>query len=138
MEAAPNKPSTYCRQCQYVLDGLPGSRCPECGTGFDPSDPATFWSAPKKAWRLPLRWECIASLICIIVFWLILPGGRRLYLRPVTTFLIPIFLVAFAVGLGLSGCRRGSKVSRVISALALAIALLLTLGMTSYLTFPVN
>jgi rRNA maturation protein Nop10 len=32
----------FCRQCGYALYGLDEGRCPECGTPFDISDPATF------------------------------------------------------------------------------------------------
>jgi hypothetical protein len=32
-----------CRKCHYdVRGGLSELRCPECGTGFDPSDQATY------------------------------------------------------------------------------------------------
>lgn len=32
-----------CLKCRYILDNLPEPRCPECGLGFDPQDPATYW-----------------------------------------------------------------------------------------------
>lgn len=31
-----------CLDCDYVLDHLPESRCPECGREFDPNNPATY------------------------------------------------------------------------------------------------
>jgi hypothetical protein len=31
-----------CRQCGYSLRGLTVNRCPECGVGFEPSDPGTM------------------------------------------------------------------------------------------------
>lgn len=31
-----------CLTCGYILDRLPEARCPECGRGFDPGDPATY------------------------------------------------------------------------------------------------
>jgi hypothetical protein len=34
--------SIRCLTCGYDLRGLPEPRCPECGRGFDPDDPATF------------------------------------------------------------------------------------------------
>jgi len=39
MQSAQHK---RCLNCGYILDGLPESRCPECGRGFDPGDPATY------------------------------------------------------------------------------------------------
>ena len=41
-----NQPTMYCRQCRYTLHGLPESRCPECGTSFDPTNPSTFHDRP--------------------------------------------------------------------------------------------
>ena len=31
-------PPGRCRQCGYILYGLPSNRCPECGTTFDPAE----------------------------------------------------------------------------------------------------
>lgn len=45
----------FCRGCGYDLHGLPASRCPECGAGFDPADAATFGSARRQGlWRRAL------------------------------------------------------------------------------------
>jgi hypothetical protein len=38
----------FCRGCGYALIGLPGNRCPECGREFDPVDPHTFLSHPRR------------------------------------------------------------------------------------------
>jgi hypothetical protein len=35
-------PDAVCIQCGYRLIGLPQSRCPECGRGFDPDDRGTY------------------------------------------------------------------------------------------------
>ncbi len=32
-----------CLGCGYILDHLPEPRCPECGRGFDPLDPETYF-----------------------------------------------------------------------------------------------
>jgi rRNA maturation protein Nop10 len=48
-DAAPSP--LYCKQCDYLLIGLPEHRCPECGQTFDPSDPATFESTDRKSRR---------------------------------------------------------------------------------------
>lgn len=41
-----------CRGCGYVLENLPGNRCPECGTPFDFDDPDTYTLKPPLVrWR---------------------------------------------------------------------------------------
>lgn len=39
-----------CRRCYYVLEHLDADRCPECGTGFDFADPATYVTKPPFVW----------------------------------------------------------------------------------------
>jgi general secretion pathway protein G len=58
------QPSMYCRRCRYVLDGLPVPRCPECGTGFDPNEPATWLPRYEREWQLPLWGKRLASDLC--------------------------------------------------------------------------
>ncbi len=36
-----------CLGCGYILDGLPEPRCPECGRGFDPARPETYFVTAK-------------------------------------------------------------------------------------------
>lgn len=45
--------TAVCLGCGYSLRGLPRPVCPECGRGFDPSDPATFrdTSKPRSFWH---------------------------------------------------------------------------------------
>jgi CHASE2 domain-containing sensor protein len=50
----------YCRQCLYVLDGLPENRCPECGNVFDPADPRSFRKHPSY----PAPRASLASIAC--------------------------------------------------------------------------
>jgi hypothetical protein len=40
-----------CLACDYILDGLPELRCPECGRPFDPEDARTFAVMPRPRWR---------------------------------------------------------------------------------------
>ncbi len=73
----PAKPTMHCRQCQYVLDGLPENRRPECGTAFDPANPSTFFRASDLADGL---WQ----------------GGK-----PTVALRIQLYLAVFLFGCGL-------------------------------------
>ena len=44
--ALPPNPTRWCLRCQYPLNAVTDNRCPECGKGFDPDDPATFITDP--------------------------------------------------------------------------------------------
>lgn len=48
-----------CITCDYSLHGLSESRCPECGRGFDPSDPETYRIGPRRS-RLPAVLLCLS------------------------------------------------------------------------------
>jgi len=39
----------YCQQCDYMLIGVSGERCPECGKSFDPAHIARFDAVDFKA-----------------------------------------------------------------------------------------
>jgi hypothetical protein len=110
----------HCRKCYYILDGLPEPTCPECGTTFDPNDPATYLTKPMF-----VRWK----------FWL--PGfllafgvGLALYLILVaaagwgfaTTLVVP-----FSVGAILGYSCRAKKSLMVLLVLLLIIPLVFTL-----------
>ena len=61
----------YCMKCQYNLRGLQESRCPECGTSFDPNDAATFLKAlpPDKTWERVtdvIKWSLLAGLAAVV------------------------------------------------------------------------
>ena len=69
-----SRPTMWCRQCWYILDGLDESRCPECGRPFDPMDPRTYRRTPpgvatRVGRRLkPLRWPAVAMLVAVVGF----------------------------------------------------------------------
>lgn len=67
----------YCRGCRYILDGLASPRCPECGRRFDPGDPKTFLTTPRRVAVTPatlrillLAAACIpVELLCVSFVW---------------------------------------------------------------------
>jgi hypothetical protein len=66
----PSRPTMWCKECGYALDGLSEPRFPECGREFDPSDPSTFSDTPLE----PLTIKgALLSLRCPLVlgvdFW---------------------------------------------------------------------
>ena len=42
MSNGPHRGHKICLGCGYILDLLPGNRCPECGRFFDPDDVQSF------------------------------------------------------------------------------------------------
>ncbi len=55
-----------CLGCGYIVDHLPEARCPECGRGFDPLDPATYWFAGQPE-RLPaVAWIILAVSAAVL------------------------------------------------------------------------
>ena len=42
----------YCKKCEYDLRGQEALRCPECGRGFDPYDPSSYYDRPGRAHRV--------------------------------------------------------------------------------------
>jgi hypothetical protein len=58
-----------CRSCDYPLRHLPEHRCPECGRGFDPADPATFNPEPvpfkPPVWLLTLQAAACLGLVVL-------------------------------------------------------------------------
>jgi hypothetical protein len=78
----------YCLKCGYDLWGLKENRCPECGSEFDPADPATFADSrlPRVRLRpilLPLcnRYVCMA-LILTVATALYLVARSRTFSQP--------------------------------------------------------
>lgn len=53
----------FCRQCLYPLDGLPESRCPECGRGFNPAEEESFLNKPSY----PPSRASVAAILCVLV-----------------------------------------------------------------------
>lgn len=79
----------FCRDCGYILDGLPVNRCSECGRPFDPGDPRSYRSGAPRAkshrhgiWHFALA--SISVIVILLSFSISQPGdeafnpGRRL------------------------------------------------------------
>ena len=80
--------------CRYRLRGLEENRCPECGRGFDPNDPSTFW--PESGPPFPagaLAFSVLGILIATIAW---MSGGAEGKLLSVFTFLA-VAIVPIAV-----------------------------------------
>jgi hypothetical protein len=76
MSAAATTPTMYCHGCGYVLDGLRENRCPECGEGFDPSNPKTFCGQPplhpvKVLLLKPIGWPTFLLTVTASLMWLL-------------------------------------------------------------------
>ena len=95
-----------CLNCDYLLDGLPTSVCPECGRPFDPDDPGTYfppWFRSRLAHRLSRRWAAPPSILhmvcCVSLLHLAtwpVPGAPRFAFDPLD------FLAAGVAATGLT------------------------------------
>lgn len=74
----------WCRRCRYPLPGAAAGVCPECGTRFNASDPASFRTRWNAVRRLPFSspprtTPRLDALICVAAAgWIVLasaPGG---------------------------------------------------------------
>ena len=63
--------ATFCRTCGYCLYGLTVNRCPECGKEFDPADPRTFRTRPRRLWP----WRVAKWGIAVVLLLALLYGG---------------------------------------------------------------
>jgi hypothetical protein len=59
--------SLHCRRCGYSLKGLTGRVCPECGRGFDPSDPGTVRTSEQIVRSRRRRRYLLLSSIFLVV-----------------------------------------------------------------------
>ena len=89
-----------CRKCEYDLRDLPESRCPECGTGFDPNDPTTYVSKESiDGKRLLTLALLVVALLCSgpVAGWLahrwFFESGAIACFAP-----IALFMMLFAMG----------------------------------------
>lgn len=84
--------SGYCLGCSHPLKGVTEPVCPECGRGFDPSDPRTFGESP-----FPLRRAVARLAKAIIVLSMAMLGVEILLSAWGGSDLLLVFLVAIAM-----------------------------------------
>jgi hypothetical protein len=66
----PSPEMMRCLDCGYDLHGLSENRCPECGRGFDPDDPATYARrvvSPDKCFQFSLLGTALTLLFIALV-----------------------------------------------------------------------
>ena len=111
----------YCLGCSYCLEGLSNHRCPECGRGFDPLNPATFAINPGhiRARRPGSRLLSFA-IIGLVLFFLtfVHPSGGLYFLA------IGSLLQTCVVLVGLCSAVFGSSRASVRLCVAIAIGVL--------------
>jgi hypothetical protein len=74
MQIDSQNPVMFCRYCDYILDGLPSNRCPECGRNFDPDDPRTYrLRTPQSLRRRLVLAPLILLPIVAIATWVLRP-----------------------------------------------------------------
>lgn len=112
----------YCRKCEYILNGLPENRCPECGTEYNPLDPSSFLRARRPKWW-SIRWEVPAAAGCALVVLAIIWSARRFgYSFPgVSRVIVCVFAIGFSFGFAWSASRRGTALSRSLGILQLIV-----------------
>lgn len=115
-------PEAACLRCGYLLRGLSGTCCPECGGIFDPADPSTFAPHVKSPtfyrWSKPppfLHFVGIIALTSATLYTRSFPNGRILYwlLDNCLAFMVGAVLILLIVadyGLRLLAISRWSEV----------------------------
>lgn len=124
----------YCLECSYLLLGLAGNRCPECGREFDPFDPSTYLDHPPE--RMEAHFANWIGGLERLSWWVIVPvvGALALLIargQPEHTMALytPIGIYLTFAGIpvifGLAGLGHISRwqVARVILISVLAISL---------------
>ena len=118
----------YCRRCQYNLVQLTRPSCPECGTAFDPADPGTYLSQPRRG--LPLLGTRLSDVVwhwslrqptAALFAWLVVQLGIR---TAGTAFIAMIPLIALVEGA--SGRNRTHYVNVIVINVIILIGFYIT------------
>ncbi len=144
-----------CLGCDYVLDGLVESRCPECGRSFDPQDPCTFYTGSRlekwvRRWSEPPRKtlnRCACAVAALYLIQSALPGGLSvvpLLCISVGALLICIWLFRFLMrfvlrrkhGCALQSPKRWLVIPTACAVIALSSAVQFPLRVGFWLSRP--
>lgn len=89
-----------CLGCGYILDGLPESRCPECGRRFDPNDATTFVPASKQnsGWSYLALAVVSWAMAEVVRAWL----ESGLFAANIPAIVLALALMAAMVGIGVT------------------------------------
>jgi hypothetical protein len=113
-------PTMWCKKCWYVLDGLPESRCPECGVEFDPTDASTF-NANLASFRFTTK-TTAATIVLLALF--ILVWARSYWVSDTVTRVYSIHrtwlvsrsgTVSLVRGLSITGLHPGWDIESIPS-----------------------
>ena len=108
-----------CKGCGYVIENLPGTVCPECGTPFDFDDPDTYTIKPPFVrWRYWLP-ALLLALGAGVSLYLVLVGFYGF--GPATVFAVPL-----SAGAVLGYAARVRKLILGVLIFALALGLFLS------------
>jgi hypothetical protein len=120
----------FCRRCGYDICGQSLSRCPECGTTFNPQDESTYRNSPR---RMTLwSWCCLISgmypLLSIAMAYLAAVSAMftlghwpRPYIDPIGVNPVAMFF-RHAWWLSVNGCMVFPFIMPVLFVLTLALA----------------
>lgn len=57
-----------CKTCQYSITGVTEHRCPECGTAFDPTEPASNSPLLRYWFRVACHTAIVSLVLSVAVF----------------------------------------------------------------------
>ena len=133
----------YCRKCSYDLRNLDAHRCPECGHGFDPTDPRTWSSTEITRWRRVVSsWAAPAIVLHLMVLTLWcgyeLVVGHDRFSALFLAFMINAPVLACTISAWLIGLNPGGRLWDGRKASLLTVAFCLALLASFWTRWPLH